>query len=81
MPTCSKTAFDRARHAAVVSELCSYIKKDTEKAKQMQMWKEQNILRGWQSTKNAHSRHRLIEMERYQTADPHLPINRYTNIH
>lgn len=39
------------------------------RGKQLQMCKERNILWGWHCTKNAHSSHRPLEMESYQTGD------------
>lgn len=52
-----------------------------QRGKQLQMCKERNILRGWHRTKNAHSSHRPLEMECYQTGDYAPSINRYPNIH
>lgn len=44
------------------------------RGKQLHMCKERNILRGWRRTKNAHSSHRPLEMECYQTGDYAPPL-------
>lgn len=44
------------------------------RGKQLQMCKERNILQGWHCIKNAHSSHRPLEMECYQTETTPPPL-------
>lgn len=57
-------AYERA--ATKIHEKAARIESGAPRGKQLQMCKTRKILQAWHRTKNAHSSHRLLEMEYYQ---------------